>query len=227
MASTISANSAGGGGLVTSGDASGVLNLQTASVTALSIDASQKVTFTNSLTLPTLTSPIIAGTPTGVGVLTSGTAVASTSGTSIDFTGIPSWVKRITVMLNGISTTSTGVATIRLGTASGIDSTGYASIITFVSTASNSTSGQVSDVSGFELVASGLAISTLQGPIVLTNLSGNLWVMSGVVFYKTSANYSSQYAGSKTLAGVLTQVQLTTTGGTDTFDADSINIMYE
>jgi len=60
-------------------------------------------TFTNK----TLTSPIIGGTPTGVGVLTSGTAVASTSGTSIDFTSIPSWVKRITVMFNGMSTNGT------------------------------------------------------------------------------------------------------------------------
>ena len=56
------------------------------------------------LTTPTLTSPVIAGTPTGVGVLTSGTAQASTSGTSIDFTSIPSWVKRITVMFDGVST---------------------------------------------------------------------------------------------------------------------------
>jgi len=44
----------------------------------------------------------LAGTPTaGASLITSGTAVASTSGTSIDFTGIPSWVKRITVMFNG------------------------------------------------------------------------------------------------------------------------------
>ena len=59
MAATISANSAGGGGLVTSGDASGVLALQTAGVTALSIDASQKVTFANSLTSPTLVTPTL------------------------------------------------------------------------------------------------------------------------------------------------------------------------
>jgi len=62
MASTISANSAGGGGLVTTGDASGVLDLQTAGVTALTIDASQQVTFANSLTSPTLVTPVL-GTP--------------------------------------------------------------------------------------------------------------------------------------------------------------------
>jgi hypothetical protein len=63
MAATISANSAGGGGLVSSGDASGVLALQTAGVTGLTIDASQKVTFANSLTSPTLVTPTLV-TPT-------------------------------------------------------------------------------------------------------------------------------------------------------------------
>ena len=61
MAATISANSAGGGGLVSSGDASGVLALQTAGVTALSISAAQVVSFTNAvaLTSATLTTPTI------------------------------------------------------------------------------------------------------------------------------------------------------------------------
>ena len=73
MAATISANSAGGGGLVSSGDASGVLALQTAGVTALSISAAQKVTFANSLTSPTLVTPVL-GTPSS-GVLSSCTGV--------------------------------------------------------------------------------------------------------------------------------------------------------
>ena len=72
----------------------------------------------------TLSSPIISGTPTGVGVLTSGTAVASKSGTSIDFTGIPSWVKRITVMFNGVSTNGSSPALIQLGAGS-VDATSY------------------------------------------------------------------------------------------------------
>ena len=55
MAATISANSAGGGGLVTSGDASGVLKLQTAGVTALSISAAQVVSFINPVTLTSAT----------------------------------------------------------------------------------------------------------------------------------------------------------------------------
>ena len=45
MSSTINASTASGGGLVTSADASGVLALQTAGVTGLSIDASQNIAF--------------------------------------------------------------------------------------------------------------------------------------------------------------------------------------
>ena len=44
-----------------------------------------------------------------------GTAVASTSGTSVDFTSIPSWVKRITVMFNGVSTSGTSNPLVQLG----------------------------------------------------------------------------------------------------------------
>ena len=226
MASTISANSAGGGGLVTSGDASGVLNLQTASVTALSIDASQKVTFTNSLTLPTLTSPIIAGTPTGVGVLTSGTAVASTSGTSIDFTGIPSWVKRITVVLNGVSTSGTSPYLVQLGTSSGIDTTGYVSAALAIQVSAVSSSANTS-TAGFLAVVAQIASTELQnGHIIITNISGNIWVQSGNV-----PNYAATRitigGGTKTTASTLDRLRITTVNGTDTFDAGSINIMYE
>jgi len=156
-----------------------------------------------SLTTPTLTtpsasngtftSPTFAGTPTGVGVLTSGTAAASTSGTAIDFTSIPSWVKRITVMLSGVSTNSTSLVQLQLG-----------------------------DAGGFETA------SSLTGNAVLCKIDGNTWIISGDVAQQptVSANVAS-LGGSKTLSDTLTQVRITTVGGTDTFDAGSINILYE
>jgi len=55
------------------------------------------------------------------GVIVSGTAVASTSGTSIDFTSIPSWVKRVTVMFAGVSTNGTGSYLIQIGDSGGIE----------------------------------------------------------------------------------------------------------
>ena len=63
-----------------------------------------------------------AGVTTNVGAvyngLQTGTAVASTSGTSNDFTSIPSWVKRITVMFNGVSTNGTSPVQLQIGAGS-------------------------------------------------------------------------------------------------------------
>jgi len=151
--------------------------------------------------------------------LTSGTAQNTTSGTSIDFTSIPSWVKRITVMVNGLSSNGTSNLLIQLGTTSSIESTGYAS----------STSGggtNVFSTAGYILTGSVSAASALQGSIQLANLNGNEWVASGALSYATTTT-PSVICGGKTLGGLLTRIRLTTVGGTDTFDAGSINILYE
>ena len=176
---------------------------------------------TDTLTNKTLTSPVINGM--GSSILTSST-VQNALTTAVLFPAIPSWAKRITVMLNGVSTTSTGLPTIRLGTASSIENTGYTSSVNLIGTAS--VVGQVSQTSGFELVTSGLAASLYSGNIILTNITANTWIISGSLGVPL-ASYNFLCAGNKTLAGELTQLQLTTTGGTDTFDAGSINIMWE
>ena len=161
------------------------------------------------------------------GVLTSGTAVASTSGTSIDFTSIPSWVKRITVMFNGVSTNSTSVRQIQLGYSGGVETTGYTGS---VATTNSSGSGNNAAFSGagFALQNSGntLAADSLYGSIVFTNVSGNIWTGTGIL---VASNQPASFyvAGVKTTSGVLTTVRITTVNGTDTFDAGSINILYE
>jgi hypothetical protein len=177
-------------------------------------------------TSPTITSPVISGTPSGVGTLTSATVQTApfTVTTAATFTGIPSWVKRITVMLNGVSTTSNGVPTLRLGTSSGVENTTYSSTISQVQL--SAVLGQQSATSGFELVPTGSGGYIYSGNLVLTNISGNAWILSGNLAIPASG-FSLLTAGNKTLAGVLTQLQLTTTGGSDTFDAGTINIMYE
>jgi hypothetical protein len=113
MAATISANSAGGGGLVSSGDASGVLALQTAGVTALSIDASQKVTFANSLTSPTLVTPAL-GTPSS-GDLSSCTG-SNLAKAWVAFTGATAVIKSA-FNVSSVTRTSTGSYTINFTTA--------------------------------------------------------------------------------------------------------------
>ena len=149
--------------------------------------------------------------------LVSGTSVASTSGTSIDFTGIPSWVKRVTVMFDGVSTNGTSNHAIQIGDSGGIETSGYTSLASDYNGAGTSTSN-------FILTRFILAAHLASGIIEICNISGNTWVESGQLSH---TNVVSGSAGTKTLSNTLTQVRITTVNGTDTFDAGSINIMYE
>jgi hypothetical protein len=150
-----------------------------------------------------------------------GTAVASTSGTSIDFTGIPSWVRRITVMFQGVSTNGTSNLQVQLGSGSPTTSGYLGSSI--ASTAGGNSAA--TSTTGF-VVLSGVATYLFNGIGVFTNLTGNTWVGSINVGQSDTARVSSVYA-SIALAGTLDRVRITTVNGTDTFDAGSINILYE
>jgi len=149
------------------------------------------------------------------------------SGTAVNFTGIPVGVKRVTVVLNNISTASTGVPTLRLGSSGGYENTGYASGIGYIS--SSAVSGSTSATSGFELVNTGNAAFGFTGALVLYNTTGNVWVINGSVALgqTTYSSYISFINGQKTTSSVLDRLQLTTTAGTDTFDAGTVNVFYE
>lgn len=152
---------------------------------------------------------------------TIGTAVASTAGTAIDFTGIPSWVKKITVLLQGVSTNSSGGLLVQLGTSGGIEATSYASQVN----AFNNTPGGVAVTNGIQVTGGSAASYAWNGIVQIANVSGNLWVASGTAL-TTAAASTAVFAGSKTLSAVLDRIRLTSTT-TDTFDAGSINILYE
>ena len=182
---------------------------------------------------PTTASNFIATMPAGTGTVSvngvssnivAGTAVASTSGTSIDFTGIPSWVKRITVMFSGVSTNGTSPFLIQIGNGAVI-STGYTSS-TVGATSGNVVTGS-SQTAGFGLTNANIAANTYFGQTVILNITGNTWesqtnIVSAV---NTFSTYLS--GGVLALGGALDRVRITTVNGTDTFDAGSINILYE
>jgi hypothetical protein len=158
--------------------------------------------------------------------ITSSTAQASTSGTSIDFTSIPSWVKRITLMFSGVSTSGTSNPwLIQLGDSGGIETTGYtgASVATGVSSAAT-----YNYTTGIALQVDNSAAVILSGSmtISLLNSATNTWTASGI-FGQSDRAYSVYAAYSKSLSATLDRVRVTTTNGTDTFDAGSINILYE
>ena len=174
------------------------------------------------LTSAGLASPVFSGTPTGTGVLTNGTAVASTSGTSIDFTSIPSWVKRVTVMFDGVSTNGTSPPQVQIGSGS-VTTTGYLSSASFL--ASGGTSGVSTSTTGF-VIAGISATNARTGHMVLTNITGNAWVSSTIGGF-TDATATLMGGGNLTLSGTLDRIRITTVGGTNTFDAGSINILFE
>ena len=144
-----------------------------------------------------------------------------TTNTSIDFTGIPSWVKRITVMFRGVSLSGTSSYLIQLGAGS-VQTTGY--ISTSLGQNSSGGAGGLNSTTGFALytaVAAGIA----SGALSLRLIDTNVWIADGN--FKFSTAELTSCAGDVSLSGTLDRVRITTVNGTDTFDAGSINILYE
>lgn len=154
------------------------------------------------------------------------TVQATTSGTSKDFTGIPSWVKRVTVSVSGVSTNGTSPVMIQIGTSSGIESTNYLGSSGYIQNAGQSLAAALS--AGIYLVKDNAAANVTHGALTFTlvDASTNTWAFMGV-FGNSNAVVPSLVAGSKALAGTLDRVRLTTLNGTDAFDAGSVNIIYE
>ena len=147
------------------------------------------------------------------------TEIATTSGTTHTFSSIPSWVKRVTIMLTGVSTDGTGALRIRIGDAGGIESTGYNSRASDGATNLGSTTG-------FLFTQSVAAITNTRGVMVLTlqNSTNHVWIASSNADISSGSVHVG--AGEKTLDTALTQLELNTVGG-DTFDAGAINIIWE
>jgi hypothetical protein len=175
---------------------------------------------TNTLSLPAVTATLATEVNGVLYPLSSGTAVASTSGTSIDFTGIPSWVKRITVMFSGVSTSGSSLPLIQLGDSGGIENTGYTS----TGTRTDATGSGASTSTAGIVISSLLSTNVLALNATFCLISANSWVCD---YSGASSSQSISGGGSKTLSDVLDRIRITTVNGTDTFDAGSINILYE
>ena len=146
------------------------------------------------------------------------TAVASTSGTSIDFTSLPAWVKKITVMFSGVSTNGSSVVQLQIGAGS-VTTSGYAGAV-WVSSSNASMS------TGFLTSSSAASGDTRFLIATLATLGSNIWVYSFSGGYGNGA-YTAYGGGGLTLGGTLDQVRITTVNGTDAFDAGTVNILFE
>ncbi len=196
----------------------------------LSGDTSGSITVAAPAVAGSNTQTLVAATGT-LAPLISGTAVASTSGTAINFDNvIPSWAKRVIVMFQGVSTNGTGIIQVQLGTGTTptYTITGYLGGAVSVQT---STASAVSYTTGFALVPQQAAAAIHHGvmTISLVNASTNAWAASSTSSRSDLAQSGSS-AGSIALAAALTSVRVigSATGSpSDTFDAGTINILYE
>lgn len=158
--------------------------------------------------------------------IASGTVVATTSGTSVDFTSIPSGVKRITIQFVGVSTSGTSALMVQIGDSGGVETSGY--LGTAGQFANAGANASVNYTTGFGAVTGLEAASVVHGAMTLTlqNAATFTWVASGTIGF-SNATGSAFSAGSKSLTATLDRVRLTTVGGSDTFDAGSVNILWE
>lgn len=188
----------------------------TASNFTVTIPAADATMVTTSAT-QTLTNKTIQG-----GTIISGTAVSAT-GTSIDFTGIPSWVSRITVAYSSLSTNGGAALIVQLGDAGGVETTGYLGSGVF----SGPSTGSGNSTVGL-LMSGGSSASSVSfhGSMIITKLTGNTWC-SMCVSGQSDSSYAAYAGGSKALSDTLDRVRITTSNGTDSYDAGTINILYE
>jgi hypothetical protein len=173
----------------------------------------------------TLTLPAGTGTVAVNGLssnIVSGTAVTSPSGTSIDFTSIPSWVKRITVIANDISFAAAGTSRIRIGTSGGLVATGYSSANGTISNANTTVVSTITD--GFPGPITGSAAATATIVCTVFNVTGNTWTAMTQAIRPTDL-LTQNGVGFIALAGTLDRISIVAT--TSTFDAGTINILYE
>lgn len=185
----------------------GAIGLVTGGISRLEIDATGNVTINGS------TAQRIAQSA----------SIMSTSGTAIDFTSIPSWAKRITIMFSGVSTNGVSSPQVQIGSTT-IQTSGYLAGTGYF--LSGPASGSGGSTTGFLLRASPGSSDIHHGSLVLVNMGGNTWVATWVGWMSNNTTCEVG-AGSVTLTGILNMVRVTTINGTDTFDAGKINLMYE
>ena len=153
-----------------------------------------------------------------------GDTAKTATGTSVDFTSIPSWVKRITVMFSGVSTSGTSNIILQVGGGS-VEATGYLGATKRLATSTLSTPTAIT--SAVIIVSSVLAAQAYSGVVYIINLSGNNWIINGTLNSTVGNDDTLVSVGTKSTSATLDRIRITTVNGTDTFDAGSINILYE
>ena len=147
--------------------------------------------------------------------------IPSLSSTELAWTGIPSWVKRISINLAGVKVTGNNLIKIQLGDSGGYETTGYTTAAQYLSTGAT-------DSAGWLLAGNHAAVNLYAGrwTFELIDAAANTWVGNGQTLQLNGSITLTAGAGYKSLSGTLDRIRILAGGG-DTFDAGSVNILYE
>lgn len=152
------------------------------------------------------------------------TTQATTSGRDVTFSGIPSWVTKITLTVIGVSSDGgTDALYVRLGDAGGVESTGYSNVVT-----NTDGSTVTSSTTSFQVIAGNNAAIAWHGAITLTRhgSTGLTWACTGQLA-APGTPVIHRNSGSKTLSAQLDRVTFGLLGSTDSFDAGAVGLWYE
>jgi hypothetical protein len=157
-----------------------------------------------------------------------GTAVTA-SGTSVEFTGIPTWVRRITVMFSGLSTNGTNVIKLQIGSGS-YSTSGYSSFVGAITSSNTVSYAPLTD--GIYLAGHNAATDATSGVFTLVNITGNTWGVAGtgVRAVATTVTVNTTSMVPFALGGALDRLRIIGSASgnpSDTFDAGTVNILYE
>lgn len=210
--------------------------VKTNNSTRLTISGSGATTLTGALSVDTINEYTSAAGVTVDGVVIKDSAIAgdylriagktaqaSTSGTTITFSAIPTWARRITVMLSNVSTDSTSPILVRLGTSGGIVTSAYASTSARMATGTT----VVADSTAGFIINHDNAGDFISGSMSIYALDNTAFIYSSDHSVKAGPLAVITGGGTITLSGLATQLDITTISGTALFDSGTINVIYE
>ena len=159
-------------------------------------------------------------TPMGAVVMSS---IATTSGTTHDFTSIPSWATEITLGFDAVQHDGTSNMRIQIGDSGGFETSGYDATTGIITGAGGA--AQSTDTQGFPLRIQAVN-EQVSGRLVLTlmDASTNTWAASAQLNRDSTTEYIFM-AGAKSLSATLTQVRLTS-WSSDTFNGGKVGLRY-
>lgn len=210
----------GTSGVVVPGTGSVVLNGATSGSITL---APAAVAGSNTLTLPAATGTLLV--PGNASALTAGTVGGATGNSQVLYSSIPSWVRRITWMINSVTTSTNGNVLWQIGTSGGMVTSGYTAYSAYAG--GSNISGGTTFTGGFGSIG-GNSANALYGHVILTHLNSNTWICSYTLGVSSSGPTYLTFmgGGSITLSGTLTQTRMVINDGAN-FSAGNANIIYE